>query len=553
MATEGTSTSGALHQQWLKQVDTALRSQGQPAAAALAVQAVAAGVDHPAVLNLAGQAHFGEGRIEEAASMLRRARKLAPNDAHVLNSLAICEQALGQVDAALGAYSAALRADPSLAAAHYNRGSLLKETGEVAAAREDFVAAIALDRNYVDALSALAWLESEAGNTEVARPHAERALSLAPTAALARMALASAELQAGDLDKTAGHLSLLNRDPALSPLNRAIVLGLIADLQDAAGRHGEAFRFYQASNEALRALNAPFYEEPGVETALGRARRLGDYFEGADPKAWHEAPSVRPRAADPRAHVFLVGFPRSGTTLLENVLAAHPEVVSLEEKDCLERVADPYLATDKGLDRLAHLPPQESARQRDAYWACVRSHGVEPRGRIFIDKFPLSSVQLPVIAKLFPSARILFARRDPRDVVLSCFRRRFGINASMYQMLTLAGAAAFYDAVMRLSEIYLGILPLPYHVVRYESLVDDFEATARSVCDFLGIDWTPEMLDFAAKARARGIGTPSAAQVARGLNRDGQGVWRRYEAQLRPVLPLLEAWVRQFGYSDQPV
>ncbi|HVH49307.1 MAG TPA: tetratricopeptide repeat protein, partial [Sphingomicrobium sp.] len=149
MATEGTSTSGALHQQWLKQIDTALRTQGQPAAAAHAVQAVAAGVDHPAVLNLAAQSHFGDGRIEEAASMLRRARKLAPNDAHVLNSLAICEQALGRVEAALDAYSAALRADPSLAAAHYNRGSLVKETGDVAAAREDFVAAIALDRNYV--------------------------------------------------------------------------------------------------------------------------------------------------------------------------------------------------------------------------------------------------------------------------------------------------------------------------------------------------------------------------------------------------------------------
>jgi len=162
---------------------------------------------------------------------------------------------------------------------------------------------------------------------------------------------------------------------------------------------------------------------------------------------------------------------------------------------------------------------------------------------------PLASVQLPVIAKLFPDARLLFARRDPRDVVLSCFRRRFGMNPAMYQLLTLDGAAAYYDAVMRLSEVYRDLLTLPRHEVHYESLVEDFEGTTRAVCDFLGVRWTDDMRDFAAKARSRGISTPSAAQVARGLNREGQGAWRRYREQMAPVLPLLQPWVGPFGYE----
>jgi hypothetical protein len=162
---------------------------------------------------------------------------------------------------------------------------------------------------------------------------------------------------------------------------------------------------------------------------------------------------------------------------------------------------------------------------------------------------PLASVQLPVVAKLFPNARILFAARDPRDVVLSCFRRRFGMNPAMYQLLTLDGTAAYYDAVMRLSKLYRDVLPLPQHEVRYESLVEDFEATARAVCTFVGLDWTDDMRDFAAKARSRGISTPSAAQVARGLNREGQGAWRRYEAQMTSVLTMLEPWVTRFGYE----
>jgi hypothetical protein len=235
--------------------------------------------------------------------------------------------------------------------------------------------------------------------------------------------------------------------------------------------------------------------------------------------------------------------------LLENVLAAHPDIVSLEEKDSLESASAAYLDSDEGLQHLSQLGSGEAARNRDSYWSFVRSFGIEPRGKIFIDKMPLASVALPLIAKLFPNARILFALRDPRDVVLSCFRRRFGMNPSMYQLLTLDGAAAYYDAVMRLSEIYRPLLPLAQHIVRYESLVDDFEGTARAACEFVGVEWDSVIADFAVKARARGISTPSAAQVARGLNREGKGVWRRYREQMEPVLPVLEPWAERFGYE----
>src|SRR5205823_4909072 len=105
----------------------------------------------------------------------------------------------------------------------------------------------------------------------------------------------------------------------------------------------------------------------------------------------------------------------------------------------------------------------------------VRAFEVEPAGRVFVDKLPMSTVALPVIARLFPQARILFARRDPRDVVFSCFRRRFGMNPVMFQFLTLDGAAAFYDAVMRLADLYRARLPLDLREVRYEAVVDGFE------------------------------------------------------------------------------
>jgi tetratricopeptide (TPR) repeat protein len=536
-------------QRWLEQIDAALRQHGMGVAAGMALQAVEEGVEHPSLLNLAASARFGEGRLEDAVELLKRAQKLAPKDAHVANSLGVCLKALGQSQAALRAYEAALRLDAQMAPAHFNRGVLLEELSDLQRARSAYERAAAADPNYAEPLAGLAWLDAQAGDAASALTHARRALALSPANVLARMALASVELHQGDHAAAHARLSALRQDPALTPLNRSIVLGMIGDLDDAQGRTAEAFAAYALSNAEMKALNAAAFEAPGRETALQQVQRLTAWFEAADPKPWREVPPIRPRAADPDAHVFLVGFPRSGTTLLENVLAAHPEVVSLEEKDCLEQVSASYLASNEGLERLAHITPAEAMRARDAYWSRVRSFSVEPRGKVFIDKMPLASLQLPVIAKLFPNARILFARRDPRDVVLSCFRRRFGMNPAMYQLLTLEGAASFYDAVMRLSELYRERLPLPQHLVRYESLVEDFECTARAACDFLGLEWNEGMVDFAAKARTRGISTPSAAQVARGLNREGQGAWRRYGEQMAAVLPILEPWVERFGYA----
>ena len=161
---------------------------------------------------------------------------------------------------------------------------------------------------------------------------------------------------------------------------------------------------------------------------------------------------------------------------------------------------------------------------------------------------PLHTPALPLVAKLFPQARILFALRDPRDVVFSCFRRRFRMNAAMFEFLTLDGAARYYDAVMGLAAIYREKLPLTIHEVRHEALVADFEGEARRTLAFLGAPWDPVVKNFAAQVRGTPR-TPSAPQVARGLNANGLGQWRRYRAELAPVEAILSLWVERFGYE----
>jgi len=215
--------------QWLEQVDSALRTYGMDAGARLALQALADGVEHPAVLNLAASARYREGRFDEAAQLLKRARALAPKDPNVLNSLGICLKALRQPEAALQSYNAALRLDPGLAAGHFNRGAVLEELSDIKGARSAYERAADLDHRYVEPLSSLAWLDALAGDAAAARERAMRALALSPSNALARIALASADVQQRETRSATARLAALIQDPALTPVNRSIVLGLIGD------------------------------------------------------------------------------------------------------------------------------------------------------------------------------------------------------------------------------------------------------------------------------------------------------------------------------------
>jgi hypothetical protein len=247
------------------------------------------------------------------------------------------------------------------------------------------------------------------------------------------------------------------------------------------------------------------------------------------------------------APVFLVGFPRSGTTLLDTVLMGHPGVLVLEEEPILERVG----AELGGMERLAGLAAAEAESLRTLYFDEVDKLLPEAPAHIVIDKLPLNLLAIPLIHRLFPDARIVFAQRHPCDVVLSCFIESFAINDAMANFLDLGDAARLYDLVLTFWQRCRDGLPLAVHDVRYESLVADLEGEARPLLDFLGLPWHDAVLDHQRTARARGtILTPSYSQVIRPLYREAIGRWQRYREQMAPALPLLAPWAAQLGYGD---
>jgi Flp pilus assembly protein TadD len=534
--------------QILEEVFAAARSGDTLTARRLALSALSRGVEHPLLLNLRALDHEEAGRLNEALTDLRRAHVLAPEDYSILNSCGLCLARMERRDEALRCYDQALALNPRFGQGWFNRGHVLERLGETGEAATSYAKAVEIHPQNVQAWANMATLASRRGDTHATRENALKALEIQPGHPTAVLALASVEL---DTPQTAEKRlrALLTQD--LTPFDRAMALGQLADVLDTLDKPAQAFDAYSASNAVFRQSLAPRFAAPGRDTVADVMKWLLVWAELLDPGRWIAEEPDLPSAGRERGHVFLLGFPRSGTTLMESFLAAHPDVVSLEERETLNAGVMTYLSSARDLTRLAAAQGAELQPLREDYWARVRSFGVEPADKIFIDKNPFNTLKLPLIKKLFPKAKIIFARRDPREVVLSCFRRRFGFNASTYVFLDLAATAANYHETMRLAEILRPKLGFDEFVLAYEALVADFPAVARAACEFIGAEWRPELVDFADRAQRGEIASASSAQIARGLYPEAGAHWRRYRAQLAPVLSLLAPWVKRFGYPPE--
>ncbi len=534
----------------LRTVHETAQSGDHGRAADLAEAALAAGLEHPLLLNLAALKLERQDRVADAERLLRRAVEIAPRDLASRNALGLCLLRLERPADALGHFDELIRLDPSLPFAHVSRGNALHALGYVTLADAGYRRALELDPQQPVALARLANIAVNRGLYPEARVRAEKALALVPGYPDAVLSLAAAALGERRLEQAEPLIRGLLADPRLEPLQRAHSRGQLGDILDAAKRPAEAFAAYSACNDELRGLYSPRFGNG--DDALEYVKSMNRYFERTAPAPWQAPPPVSSTAVQSggtRSHVFILGFPRSGTTLLEVILEGHPDVVSLEEDELLIDGVHRFMRRPDDFDALARASPAALDALRAAYWQRAAAGGAAVEGKVFVDKYPLNSLKLPLIGRLFPNAKIMFACRDPRDIVLSCFRHRFRMSAPLFELLTLGGAARYYDAVMQLVLRLNSLMPLDVLLVRHEDVVTEFAREMKRICAFLNLEWAPAMGDFALRTQYRSVLTPSAAQLVRGLNTEGVGHWRSYRRELAGVLPILERWVAQFYYD----
>jgi tetratricopeptide (TPR) repeat protein len=524
--------------------DTALKDLRQ--GAVLAARAKADGIADPVIHHLLALEFRDKGRFEDAIVELGQGLALDPHDANLLTTMGHCLLDLDRRQEAAKVFEAALKIDPQSPEANHGYGWAAERLGALDAAQSAFARAVAYNPKYADPLAALSGLAARRRDWTTARDFAHRALAVDPRHAIALINLARIDIGTRDFDAAERRLQDLLATTTLHPMVRINAQLLLGDALDGAGRYRKAFAAYARGKSQFREAYRPAFDSPDMVTAPAGVRRIMAEFLETPTESW-SAPSSSRKVKG--VHAILTGFPRSGTTLLENVLDTHPKVVALGERPLLIDAEIEFLTQPGGIARLGNVVGDLLEPYRESYWNNAREYKPVSANDVFVDKHPFTTIRLPLIAKVFPDAKIIFMIRDPRDVVLSCFRRSFNINRSTYEFSELESGARYYATVMEAGRTYLDRLPLNTLKVRYEDLVADFEGQTKALCDFLGIEWTPRLRDFAETARANAIATPSSTQVGRGLYEGGVEQWRNYDFALKPVMPILQPWIEHFGYA----
>jgi tetratricopeptide (TPR) repeat protein len=324
----------------------------------------------------------------------------------------------------------------------------------------------------------------------------------------------------------------------------------LAGILDGVGQYDEAMAALLEAKAILRPHAGPYAAT--LQHMQNRAREMEMTITTPVLDRWRaEAAKLQP----PRRIALLCGHPRSGTTLLEQVLDAHSDVISAEETKLMHDEAYLPLIRDfpegtSVLQALDSSPASLLCHARENYFHCAELLlRAKIGGRLLLDKNPSLNLMIPIVVRVFPETKFIIALRDPRDVVVSCFLQALPLTPISSAYHSMEGTVNQYANVMG---FWLEMLPRmadQWMYVRYEEMIDDLPAVARSTLEFLGLEFEDNVLKFYEHARTKRVNSPSRADVLKPLYRTAVGRWRNYQKYLDPYLTRLEPFIKAFNYA----
>ena len=337
-------------------------------------------------------------------------------------------------------------------------------------------------------------------------------------------------------------------NPQSQPELQAQAWAEVAQMHDRRAEYKPAMEAMLKAKEILRSREGLIYTN--AETVMGHLRALVDSLTHAHFGRWRESGQSQPQ----KNVAVLTGFPRSGTTLLEQVLDSHSGLVSSDEREAFARDIFPamWLTSNSPVPTPAALdvvPVERLVALRQRYLQSMESALNEPIGsRVHLDKNPTLTVVLSGLLRLFPETRLLIALRDPRDVVVSCFMQYLPLNSNSVYFLTLERAAQRYANDMGMWLDLRDKIASPWLEVRYEDTVVQLETEARRALEFLGLAWEPGVLDYRERLKEKPVASPTYEAVSKPLYTSAIGRWQHYQEWLEPVLPVLQPAIEAFRY-----
>jgi tetratricopeptide (TPR) repeat protein len=472
-----------------------------------------------------GDALLRLGRPDDAVASYQRALAHSPDFAEAHNNLGNAQCGLGLLDDALASYRRALQLRPDFPAAHANLGIALRLAGQADAAEASCRRALAIDPNFAASIAALAEISADQGRFAEAEQLFQRAIAVEPETAEAWVGISRLrKMTAAD----AAWLAQAQRIAArpLPPQKQVQLRYAIGKYFDDTQQFEQAFDNYRRANELTRRYRTG-YDRQQMTQAVDSIIRCydRDWLRRAciDGDA-----SVRP--------VFIVGMPRSGTTLAEQILASHPSVFGAGELMFWNSAAaghKPAASGAPGTGEWAHAGAV-GGLARNYLHMLERLSADAPR---VVDKMPGNFLHLGLIHAALPCAHIIHMRRNPIDTCLSIYFQHF--EAFHSYATDLDDLAHYYQQYRRLMTHWQTILPAQAMLdLSYEALVGDQEACSRSMVEFIGLPWDPQCIEF--HRTSRRVISASKWQVRQKISSSSVGRWRNYEQFIAPLMRLTQ-------------
>ena len=522
-----------------------------------------------------------QGDLEEAIKNFNKVISLNPNYVDAYNNMAATLEKQGKLEEALKAYKKAVAIKPDYADAYYNMASTLEKQGKLEDAVMSYTKAISIKPDYADAYFNMASTLEGQGKLEEAIDAYKKTLDIKPDYSEAwsngaralegwnkleqlelwlKKAFQACEILPPELqfqqakllwrnkeyEKTTNIVKTINFDLITDDLKKEC-LNLEAKCFEALKDFDKAYKSFDEMNSLAK--KSKEYAQCNPESYIEEKRNQLAKLKSRPVPIFPDYTTPQPNS-DP---AFLVGFPRSGTTLLDTILRSHSRIEVVEEK-ATTKAAQTFIYKNNHSDIVNRLlPPAILSGARKAYHAELNKHLSQVNSSsICIDKLPLNLVKTPLINHLYPRAKFILALRHPLDAILSCWMQNFALNPAMAVMTDLDQTVDLYCLGMETFKKSWTDYNLSVHLIRYEDLLENLAEETTALLKFLDLDWEPQMKNYQDTAIKRGkINTPSYSQVVQPIYKNAKYRWLKYEKYLGKYLEQVTPWINEFGYEGQ--
>ena len=481
--------------------------------------------------------------LDSSIKYFEKAKELNPNISRVYFNLGLVFEKKRKENLAIINYQKAIELDPNNFFAFYNLGSLYKDIYKMKKGEEYLKKSLDLKPDFTNAFINLFDLYDRSNQLKKYEELLEKAKKALNEKELIGFYSGMHQYKKKNYKNAIEILENISLKENNSVQN-IFKYGILAKSYDHIKEYDKAFYFFKKNNNLV---GNHYGKKINEKNFISYVNQRIEFFKDLKISRWKNY-SIKNDHKDP---IFLIGFPRSGTTLLDTILRTNNSVEVIEEKPILKNfLIKLEKKTKNDFNQLDNLEEEYITEMQNFYFQERKKYLQNKNTKFVIDKLPLNIIHIGEIIRFFPNAKFVFALRHPYDSVLSCFMQQFSLNPAMKNFLDIQSSSILYDLVMKLWKIYKKNFLINFHIIKYEEVVKNFEKTTKDAFNYLGLDWTDSTKNFHLTAQNRiDISTPSYNQVTSPLYLKSISRWKNYEKHFKETKKYLDKWVNEFDYK----